>query len=279
MSNPRIGALHDGIDDGIYHADPALSSSGAKDLIQCPAIYRERRDHPRIKDAFDFGHVAHRLLLGKGAEIAIYPADSLGANGATNTNAAKDFAKTARAQGHTPIKPDDHAKAELMVQRVREHAEIGPIFATGVAEHSAWSTDPDTGVTLRCRPDWLTETTDGRPVIADLKTTAGDTHEWTLSKVIHDRGYHQSAAFYLDVLAACGVTDATFVLVFVSKEPPHQVRAVTLPEHALERGRTLNRRAIDLFAACTAAGDWSCTHPAYAEIDLPRYAYIDKDTA
>ena len=133
MSNPRIGALHDGIDDGIYHADPALSSSGAKDLIQCPAIYRERRDHPRIKDAFDFGHVAHRLLLGKGAEIAVYPADSLGANGATSTNAAKDFAKTARAYGKTPIKPDDYAKAELMVQRVRDHAEIGPIFVSGAA--------------------------------------------------------------------------------------------------------------------------------------------------
>lgn len=271
--------IYPDISDLDYHADPALSSTGAKALIECPAIYREQIDNPPIKDAFDFGHVAHRLLLGKGSEVAVYPADCLGANGAVSTTAAKDFAKTAREQGKVPIKPDDYAKAELMAQRVREHAEIGPIFATGAAEHSAWSTDPETGVTLRCRPDWLTETTDGRPVIADLKTTAGDTHEWALSKVIHDRGYHQSAAFYLDVLAACGVTDATFVLVFVSKEPPHQVRAVTLPPAALDRGRELNRRAIDLFAACTETGDWTCTHPAYAVIDLPRYAYKDKDTA
>ncbi len=271
--------IYPDISDLDYHADPALSSTGAKALIECPAIYREQIDNPPIKDAFDFGHVAHRLLLGKGSEVAAYPADCLGANGAVSTTAAKDFAKTAREQGKVPIKPDDYSKAELMARKVREHPEIGGVFASGVAEMSAWSTDPETGVTLRCRPDWLTETTDGRPVIADLKTTAGDTHEWALSKVIHDRGYHQSAAFYLDVLAACGVTDATFVLVFVSKEPPHQVRAVTLPPAALDRGRELNRRAIDLFAACTETGDWTCTHPAYAVIDLPRYAYKDKDTA
>lgn len=270
--------IHDGISDADYHADPALSSTGAKDLVHCPAIYRERRDTPRVKDAFDFGHVAHRLLLGKGAEIAVYPDDCLGANGAVNTNTAREFAKTARAQGRTPIKPDDYAKAQLMVQRVREHAEIGPIFATGIAEQSAWTRDPDTGVMLRCRPDWLTDTTDGQPVIVDLKTTAGDTHEWALSKVIADRGYHQSAAFYLDVMAALDV-HAVFVLVFVSKEPPHQVRAVTLPAAALDRGRDLNRRAIDLYAACTETGDWSCTHPAYTQIDIPKYAYYDKDAS
>ena len=274
--------IYPDISDLDYHADPALSSTGAKALIECPAIYREQRDNPPVKDAFDFGHVAHRLLLGKGSEVAVYPADCLGANGAVSTTAAKDFAKTAREQGKVPIKPDDYSKAELMARKVREHPEIGGVFASGVAEMSAWAPDPDSGVMLRCRPDWLTEDREGRPVIVDYKTTTGDVHEWALAKVIADRGYHQSAAFYLDTLALAGaidLDDATFLLVFGSKAAPHQVRAVTLPPAALDRGRELNRRAIDLFAACTETGDWTCTHPAYAVIDLPRYAYKDKDTA
>ena len=117
----RDPGIYPDISDLDYHADDALSSTGAKALIECPAIYREQRDNPPVKDAFDFGHVAHRLLLGKGSEVAVYPAD------------------------------------------------------------------------------------------------------------------------------------------------------------ALDRGRDLNRRAIDLYAACIETGDWTCTHPAYAEIDLPRYAYYDKD--
>lgn len=276
----RDPGIYPDISDLDYHADDALSSTGAKALIECPAIYREQRDNPPVKDAFDFGHVAHRLLLGKGSEVAVYPADALGANGAVSTTAAKEFAKEARAEGKVPIKPDDYAKAEHMDRQVREHPAIGGVFADGAAELSAWTTDPDTGVGLRCRPDWLTEDRDGRPVVVDFKTTAGDVHDWALSKVIHDRGYHQSAAFYLDVLTGAGVLDpgaGTFLLIFASKAPPHQVRAVTLPAVALDRGRDLNRRAIDLYAACIETGDWTCTHPAYAEIDLPRYAYYDKD--
>lgn len=104
--------MYPDISDHDYHADPALSSTGAKALIECPAIYREQIDNPVTKDAYDFGHVAHRLLLGKGSEIAVYPVDCLGANGAVSTAAAKEFAKTAREQGRVPIKPDDYAKAE-----------------------------------------------------------------------------------------------------------------------------------------------------------------------
>jgi hypothetical protein len=62
----------------VYHADPvpaelggSLSSSGAKLLLppSCPAIYQWARTHPTYSDAFDFGHAAHKKVLGAGAEI------------------------------------------------------------------------------------------------------------------------------------------------------------------------------------------------------------------
>ena len=64
------------LDEATYHADRnlaptlgrSLSSSGAKALLDCPARFAYQREHPVVKDAFDFGHVAHARLLGFGDE-------------------------------------------------------------------------------------------------------------------------------------------------------------------------------------------------------------------
>ena len=61
-----------GISDTDYHAGPSLSSTGARKILDCPARFKWERDNPPPpKPAYDFGHLAHRLVLGEGSVIQI----------------------------------------------------------------------------------------------------------------------------------------------------------------------------------------------------------------
>ena len=265
-----IPGIYDGMSDAAYHSGDGLSSTGAKTLLDCPAQYAYDREHPTYRDTFDHGHVIHELILGRGSGFVVV-------DGSRNSKAVKERVEEVRAEGKVPIKSDDLATARAIADAVHQHPEIGPIFKTGAAEQSVYATDPETGVLLRCRPDWLTETRDGRPVCVDVKSTAGDTHPWRLGKTISDYGYHISAAFYTDVLTLADITDPLFLLLFVSKTGHVEPRAVTLPPSAIARGQELTRRAIDTYHQCTTAGEWPCHHPAFLEVDIPAYAYHDKD--
>lgn len=248
------------VPDVDYHAGEGLSSTGAKRIIECPALYKWDRDNPTHKDAYDEGHVIHELILGKGSGYVVVDADSW------RTKAAREAKEAAHADGKAPILAADHERAERIARTVHEHPQIGRLFATGAAEQSVYATDPDTGIPLRCRPDWLTETNDGRPVCIDVKSTATGTHERDLLGrygVIAKFGYHQSADFYTNVLGLAGVEDALFGLLFVSKAGEVIPRVVWLNGESLDAGRDLNRVAIDTYARCTETGDWSCPHPAF----------------
>jgi hypothetical protein len=72
------------------------------------------------------------------------------------------------------------------------------------------------------------------------------------------------------------------VHVVVEKDAPHCVALYELPGEDIERGRLLNRRAIDLFARCIERNEW----PGYADdpkpVGLPIWSRMridDFDTA
>ena len=258
MSLTLPGIVPD-VPDAEYHSGPGLSSTGAKRIIECPALYRFEQDNPVHKDVYDQGHVIHELVLGKGSGYVVV-------DGNRNAKDVKARVAEVRAEGKVPIKSDDLAAAQVMADAVHDHPEIGRLFATGAAEQSVYVTDPETGAQLRCRPDWLTETNDGRPVCIDVKSTAKGTHERDLLGrygVIARFGYHQSADFYANVLSLAGVEDALFGLLFVSKSGPPMPRLVWLNGESLDEGRRLNREAIETYVRCTETGDWSCPHPAF----------------
>lgn len=249
-----------GMPNAEYHAAAGLSSTGAKTINTCPAEYHWQRSHPVHKDAYDFGTVAHELVLGKGDGFHVVEAANW------MTKAAKEERDAAREKGLTPILAKDYERAESLAQSILRNPETGPLFASGAAEQSAFATDPDTGTAVRCRPDWLTETRTGRPVCVDLKTTAGSTHPSDLLGrygVIKKFGYYQSAAWYIDTLALCGIEDALFLLAFASKEQPHEPRVVTLDEESIVEGRRLNRQALATYAECTERDEWPCAHPTF----------------
>jgi len=259
--------------DAEYRRVPGLSYSGAKKLLppSTPAHYRYEQDHPSPpKRAYDLGHAAHRMVLGAGAELVLIDARDY------RTKAAQEARDAAYDAGQTPLLPHEWAAAEAMARAVREHPLAGRLYADGRPEVSLFWTDPETGVPLKARLDWLPNSRPGRPVLVpDLKTIAGLAHPSVLSRPIDDYRYHMQAAMYLDGLAACGLTPpegAAFLNVFVEKEPPHLVQVVQIDHRDIELGRGLNRAAMEIWRDCTTSGVWPGYPVEIATVSLPPYA-------
>lgn len=282
---PDADGMHRWVDEESYHADRgSLSVSGAKLLLppSCPAKFREAMDTDRKpKKAWDFGHVAHHVVLGKGAEFKVlYPAvHGLKADGTlsdkpTATTAWKNAAADARACGMVPIHADDHTKAQLMAKAVLEHPAAGPLFIDGHAEVSLYHTDPETGVRLRGRVDWLESDGD----IDDYKTST-TANPAELVRKFWSLGYFMQAAWYIDLVIALGLADnPRFRFVVQEKEPPFVVTVVEYDDDALTEGQRLNREAIRLYADCRDRDEW----PGYSDdtvtIGLPGWAFPHPQT-
>lgn len=253
-----------------YHGhEGSLSASGAKLLAPphpCPAKFRHQQDHPVIKDVFDFGSVAHRLVLGKGADIEVLPYDT------RKTNAAKEAEDAAREAGKVPILAKDYRLAQDVAEAVTTDPLAGEVFTDGEAEVSLFWPDAETGVTRRARFDWLKHPVEGkRRIIADLKTAYSSRPD-KFGKAAADFGYAISAANYVDGAIACGLADdPLFVFVAVEKEAPHVVSTYYATPDVIDLGRALMRSALRTYADCLAADKWPGYLDGPAPLELPIY--------
>lgn len=240
-----------------YHAHPALSSTGMKELLRSPKYYRMRRSLHQAKSEFDEGHAVHALVLGVGAPIVEIPASILASNGAISTREAKAFVDEARQAGQVPLKPDTYARINRAAEAVLSNEKARTLLEKpGFTEVSLFATDPVTGVDLRCRFDRLTA--DLLPV--DVKSTT-DVTVRKIERSIIDFGYDVQAFAYRYVLSLVlgvpveEIEPMTFI--FAEKDLPHEVRVVRLADPVWAAGGEQKMRAaIDLFAWCAERGVW-----------------------
>lgn len=250
--SPTEPGIYDGISDLTYHADRnSLSSSGARALLEPGGPAKFRYGVVEYKKDWDFGHVAHALVLGEGSAIEVLDYKDW------RTKDAKADAAAARAAGKVPILTAMYEVAKTMAEAALTHPLGEILFASGVAEQSWYWNDPVTGVRLRCRPDW--NTGGDHPLFVDYKTTkSADPAQFI--KSAKDYGYHCQEPFYLDGATELGV-DAQFYFFCQEKTAPYLPSVVQLPAEAVAEGRRLNRAAIDLYARCVETDTWPGYEP------------------
>ena len=252
----------------VYHADPipggSLSASGAGKLLSpsCPALFRYERDHPPgPRKVFELGHAAHKVVLGVGPELVLVDRERW------DTNEVKAKVAAIRAAGGVPLKRDEWDMVHAMAAALREHPTAAALLHPdyGQAEQSLFWVDKSGGVWRRARLDWLRVRVPGRLIVPDYKTCVCAAPDG-LDKVIYDRGYHRSAAWYLDAVEALGLDEhPAFVLIFQEKTPPYLVTVVEPDREALRIGAIENRIALELYRQCTETGVW----PGYADDVIP----------
>lgn len=269
MTDLSQDGIYNQIPDDEYHADrTALSSSGARLLLppSCPAIFRYRMDHPPVSTStFDFGHLAHKLVLGVGAAVDVVDAPDW------RTKAAKEVRDQAHATGRIPALRSELFRAQAMADEVHCHPVAAQLLDDGVAEVSLTATDPATGIRIKGRPDWMNATGE-RLVLVDYKTST--TSEPTaFARKAFDYGYHIQAAWYRRMAELCNLGEsARFLFIVQEKEPPHLVSVVEFDDLALDQGEKHMRRALHIYKQCLETDIWPGRPDGIEQIALPPWA-------
>jgi hypothetical protein len=259
-----------------YHQDEAtLSASGAKILLG-------KRPPSPDSDAIHFGRLVHVVILEPhmldtyavlDPDIIGVKADGTKADNPTATKAWKDAVFAAKRDGLTVISPRELSKARALAAAVQAHPEAGRLLAQATDHEVSAYADHPSGARVRARFDLI-----GPGFIADIKTCR-DADPATFDRTIHGFGYHISAANYVDIARANGLTVDRFDLICVEKEPTpggdYRVSVIEMHPDAINKGRELMAEACARWLALGKRIDL----PGYGDerhlVDLPAWAYDD----
>lgn len=283
MTEPMPDGVHTFFE---YRPEPdRLSPNGAKKLLppSTPARFDyDRRNPQQPKRIWDFGNVAHKLVLGEGEQFVVLDPevhglkkDGFPADNPRATATWKEAEANARAEGLTPIHVDDFHKAVEMAKVVHQHEDVGPLLADGDAEVWLYWTDEYSGQPLRQRLDWMTRR-DGRLTIVEYKTAADASPE-SFNRTVFKLGYHIPCAFAVMGAKALGLSDSPeYVVVAQEKEPPYQVSVHEFTSEAFDYSRRQMREAIAIYQRCMQTGTWPGYPAGRNPIALPLWL-IDDD--
>lgn len=248
--------VYDNIPNDAYHADPAVGSTTLKGLLD-PSKYgtydvRGQVPFKGNRSTLDFGTVAHSILLeGDESSIDLMPFDDY------RTKDAREARDASRDAGRIPLKQGEYESVMRVVDAVRAHPVASDLLTGHVAEQTLIHRDEATGLLIKVRPDARTP-----GIITDLKTAADVDPRKFSREVIPARGYHLSAALYVDVVREVLGEECEFFIIAVSKDEQPRVVVIRMGEAYLADGRARYRRALDLHAHGIATGEWPTTYTA-----------------
>lgn len=139
--------------------------------------------------------------------------------------------------GKITFKADDWRRIERMAECLRAEPKLQELLAEGMAEVPIFVNDPETGVPLKSKLDWLTPR-----VIVDLKTFSHK-RDKSIDKTVNDAIWyechyrqHYVYSYTWAIKNGAKVYEAPdFVMVFVESEEPHETRIKVLrPKRAGE---------------------------------------------
>lgn len=283
MTEPLPDGVHDFAG---YRADPnRLSPNGAKKLL--PPSTPKKFDEARKKTepprkVWDFGLVAHKVILGEGCQFLALDPEVHGltksgdiAKSPTSTDNWKAAVSNARAEGLTPIHIDDYHKAVEMAQVVHAHETAGPLLKDGEAEQWIYWTDAESGQKLRQRLDWKTET-DNSVTIIEYKTCVCADQE-VFARHAFKLGYFLAFAFAVTGARTLWPNkEIDYVIIAQEKEPPYDLAVYRPDDIALQVAQDQMRQAITTYQRCTETNRWPGYPVGINTISVPLWAIDDE---
>lgn len=283
LEDPRCG-IFPGMTTEEYFADPieegSLSNSGIKILVdESPLDFAFQ--HPRINPnaveraletaAARRGDLVHQLALGKGKGYVVGDFPDF------KTNAAKDFKKSAIAEGLTPALKHKFEEAEIMAEVIVERVKRildGAHYETEVP--IVWrELTPEGWIYMRGMLDiWCEE----RLMILDPKVTEslgnGRPGQEKIQRHAVNMGWDFQAALYsrgIGRLMPQAEGRVRFGNLMIKPLEPFTSRLLWPSSTAKRTALFLAMPAMELFAKCQAAGRW----PGYPDegeaLELPSY--------
>jgi len=248
-----------------YLASPAISTSDLIAVMRSPAHYHARVAR-EATEATILGTAAHMAILEPTSYRTTYvvaPAMD------RRTKEYKEWKAGEVRDGQAILSQQDAWLVDGMAASVRAHPGALDIIGQGRVENTLLWNDQETYLGCRARPDILIE---HRRILADVKTAADGNYR-PFQRAIHSFGYHIQAAHALAGAATYVPGDwDTWIWIVVEKEPPFAVALYQADDLMLSAARCERRRALELIAACTKAGEFPGYPQEIQSIGLPPWA-------
>lgn len=260
---------HEGIENEDYHSSEGYSNSFLTAVLRSPAHAMSRGKWKSTRN-MEIGSAFHSSTL----EPDLYKRDyRIVECDARTSSLYKQACKDHPSAQVLTI--GEHETVQGMTAGVYRNAKLKEIIELpGSPEVAFFAVDPDTGLPIKCKFDWLTDCA----ISLDLKKTQ-DARAFAFSKSIYTYMYMMQDAFYRHVYkCATGEDLKEFYFGAVEEQRPHASNRWRLGPESRKKGDALFREALITLAVCLDRGEF----PAYPddgddEIEIPAYAFEQED--
>ncbi len=230
-----------------YHGLDGVSKSGLDKIARSPAHFKYGKPKDPTR-AMEIGTAIHTAIL----EPERFDKEYVITAAKARTEKEYKDAKAIHGSERT-LTAQEGEKVAGMRNSVESDLESMKILAlAGKSEVSAICTDPETGVQIRARYDWLTDC----GVALDLKKTQ-DVRPHKFVRSVSDYRYNVQEAFYSYAYKlVTGEELKAFYFLAVEEDAPHSSKLYQLDDLQREIGAYYFRRDLDIFAECYHAGKW-----------------------
>jgi hypothetical protein len=246
-----------------YHSTEGVSKSGLDKISRSPAYFKgSKRKEPTR--AMAVGTAIHAAIL----EPVRFEEDYVITDAPLRTAKAYKDAKAIHG-GELTLTAPEGEKVRGMRESVESNYDAMRFLSVdGKAELSAFCVDPETGINIRARFDWITDS----GIVVDVKKTQ-DVRASKFAKSVNDYRYHVQEAMYSFIYKQITGEDLkAFYFLAVEEEAPHSNQMFLLDDTSREIGAYYFRRDLRIYAECINSGKWP--HPDNGEgvIELPNWA-------
>ena len=255
------------IHDETYAEHPALSQSGAKELLRSPRHFLEylNRDRSEQTPAQRLGTLIHLASL----QPAVFDATIVVA---PECDKRTKEGKEIWAAFQSSLKPGQEAitqKDGELVTNVSIAARAGLDKLMKDYEGVSMETEVPmvgrvNGTDIKGRLDAIITTKDGRKIVVDIKTTtdAGTPFVRDIANYL----YFLQAAWYTTLAHA-----DEFIILAVEKDAPNEWACYALDAEAKQKGLALMNSAIDLFRSCNTFKQFPGYPKEVQTVSLPKW--------
>lgn len=259
------GCLVTGMTNEEYHAYPAWNKSSLDLIARSPAHYRYGASRQASR-AMEIGSAVHAAIL----EPELFANEYILLKDVTDRRASA-YKEACKMFSSDKVLTGNEAANIIGIQ---ETVKCDLLSQPGYAEISVFATCPVTGLLIKCRFDYLTES--GHAL--DLKTTQ-DARASEFAKSAFNYRYHVQDAFYRHAFAAATGTELqSFTFLAVEKEPPFYHAEYELDAEAQEIGQFYALRDLRTAADCERSGEWPAPVNETKTLSLPYWAVTEYET-
>lgn len=272
------------ISNAEYRAREGISSTELKKLMKSPAHYKHWKDNPtEDTTALLFGRAAHKYVL---ETYDFYNEFEIAREFRYGSKADKEETQSFICQKAievgkgvewdsfiltNPKKEDVVAFYRSLVtdkdiitqeqfeqiDAMRTAACATPFVSkllSGEKELSYWGVDEETGLSIKARPDCVTEW-NGKNILVDYKTCS-DAENTKFCRDSIKFGYDLQLAYYLDILKQNTGKEYIVVIIAQEKTAPYVTNVFQLSENYLESGRELYKEMLKVYKECSETDNW-----------------------